>query len=428
MKTTKKGFTLVELLVVIAILAILATVSVVGYTTFIQKANKSVDQQAVVQMNLVLKADEIVNGAPQSIDQVKDLLEANGYSDELTPIFDGYTFGWYAEANVMVLVENKTHVDFPEEYRDVDLSKIQLYLHNVVTEVVDNNEAISYINTGDISGGYVQLAEGTYTGLKYGYNIGKIVEQVGTEQNGWPIYEKLNKIGSLTIGGTGAKIDGFTIFSSTASNAPVSYDGQYYIAQRHEIQTLKFEDVTFTGRINISLGQGSTIQNLVFENVTFDMGGKPVSTAALIITDATGTVFANITLKNCKFINCENTDRAIQLNFSNKTSAANITITGCMFTGNANGNTIQLANCTLTGKIVISNNTISNSGQRAIRIPGVAGQLVITNNTLTDCADGAGEVIKYSTADGYTPSVELGMNTHNGKELVWDAGIATEKQ
>ena len=144
MKTTKKGFTLVELLVVIAILAILATVSVVGYTTFIQKANKSVDQQAVVQMNLVLKADEIVNGAPQSIDQVKDLLEANGYSDELTPIFDGYTFGWYAEANVMVLVENRTHVDFPEEYRDVDLSKIQLYLHNVVTEVVDNNEAISF--------------------------------------------------------------------------------------------------------------------------------------------------------------------------------------------------------------------------------------------------------------------------------------------
>lgn len=39
MKT--KGFTLVELLVVIAILAILATVSVVGYTSFINRAEQS---------------------------------------------------------------------------------------------------------------------------------------------------------------------------------------------------------------------------------------------------------------------------------------------------------------------------------------------------------------------------------------------------
>ena len=38
---TRKGFTLVELLVVIAILAILATVSVVGYTSFIERADQS---------------------------------------------------------------------------------------------------------------------------------------------------------------------------------------------------------------------------------------------------------------------------------------------------------------------------------------------------------------------------------------------------
>ena len=41
MKKTQKGFTLVELLVVIAILAILATVSVVGYTSFINRAEQS---------------------------------------------------------------------------------------------------------------------------------------------------------------------------------------------------------------------------------------------------------------------------------------------------------------------------------------------------------------------------------------------------
>ncbi len=41
MKKTKKGFTLVELLVVIAIIAILSTVAVVGYTSFVDKANET---------------------------------------------------------------------------------------------------------------------------------------------------------------------------------------------------------------------------------------------------------------------------------------------------------------------------------------------------------------------------------------------------
>ena len=420
MKTTKKGFTLVELLVVIAILAILATVSVVGYTTFIQKANKSVDQQAVVQMNLVLKADEIVNGAPQSIDQVKDLLEANGYSDELTPIFDGYTFGWYAEANVMVLVENKTHVDFPEEYRDVDLSKIELYLHNVVTEVVDNGQAISYINTGDISGGYVQLAEGTYTGLEYGYNIGKIVS--GSTGYGETAV-KLNKIGSLTIGGAGAKIDGFNIYTGTA----VVYTdyGHYYVKQQHEIQTLKFEDVTFTDCFIIhDLTGNASIKNLVFENVTFDMGNSEQHTYAANVVDETGGI-ENITFKNCKFVNCSDVQKPIAIDLRCETGL-NITITGCTFEGSAY-NAIQIGGIgsKYTGKIVITNNTISNTVERGIRVANVAGQLVITNNTLTNAADGAGEVIKY---DGTPTSVELGNNTHNGKDLVWDGGIATEKQ
>ena len=427
MKTTKKGFTLVELLVVIAILAILATVSVVGYTTFIQKANKSVDQQAVVQMNLVLKADEIVNGAPQSIDQVKDLLEANGYSDELTPIFDGYTFGWYAEANVIVLVENKTHVDFPEEYRDVDLSKIELYLHNVAT-VLDPDNAISYINTGDISGGYVQLAEGTYSSLGYGYNIGKIVS--GSTDNGQTVV-KLNKIGSLTIGGAGAQLDGFKICSTTplVDKATVyTNSGHYYVKQQHEIQTLKFEDVTFTDKVTIGLGEGSSIQNLVFENVTFDMSGATNKDNALRITDYAGNCFGNIIIKNCKFINCEEIEHPLQIDaYGDITEMSmNVTITGCTFDG-AVYNAINLTDG-YTGKVVVTNNTISNTQDRAIRLQYMTGILVVTNNMLTNATDEDGQAIKYQ---GTPTSAELGLNTHNGNDLVWsqvsDGWVATEE-
>lgn len=61
MRNTKKGFTLVELLVVIAILAILATVSVVGYTSFIDRANQSTALQEMTQIRDSVIAEDILN-------------------------------------------------------------------------------------------------------------------------------------------------------------------------------------------------------------------------------------------------------------------------------------------------------------------------------------------------------------------------------
>lgn len=61
MKNTKKGFTLVELLVVIAILAILATVSVVGYTSFVQKADESAADQEIHQIETIIDNALILN-------------------------------------------------------------------------------------------------------------------------------------------------------------------------------------------------------------------------------------------------------------------------------------------------------------------------------------------------------------------------------
>ena len=53
---TRKGFTLVELLVVIAILAILATVSVVGYTSFINRAEDSNAQTEAHQVQTTIQS------------------------------------------------------------------------------------------------------------------------------------------------------------------------------------------------------------------------------------------------------------------------------------------------------------------------------------------------------------------------------------
>ena len=118
----KKGFTLIELLVVIAILAILATVSIVGYTSFLNKARMSVDQQLTDQINNVIAAESVVQ-KPESYDDVVDILTKNGYTSPLVPSYSKYVFAYLANENVMVLVENGK-VAYPEKYVGTTLEDV----------------------------------------------------------------------------------------------------------------------------------------------------------------------------------------------------------------------------------------------------------------------------------------------------------------
>lgn len=106
---SKKGFTLVELLIVIAIVAILATVSIIGYTSFIDKANQSVDMQLVKQMNIVLEAYEINNEKPATVVDAKAVLIENRL-DDFTPIDELNVFYWVGSEN-RVLLWTKDSVD-----------------------------------------------------------------------------------------------------------------------------------------------------------------------------------------------------------------------------------------------------------------------------------------------------------------------------
>lgn len=63
MKNTKKGFTLVELLVVIAILAILATVSVVGYTVYINDAKNSNARTEAAPIETYVSTELMIDGS-----------------------------------------------------------------------------------------------------------------------------------------------------------------------------------------------------------------------------------------------------------------------------------------------------------------------------------------------------------------------------
>ena len=95
----KKGFTIVELVIVIAVIAILAAVLIPTFSNLVKKANMSSDQVAVKNINTLL-ATEFVNEKPESLKQIIDLLDENGYDvDALEPLTEGYKFAWNKEEN-----------------------------------------------------------------------------------------------------------------------------------------------------------------------------------------------------------------------------------------------------------------------------------------------------------------------------------------
>lgn len=107
-RTNKKGFTLVELLVVIAILAILATVSVVGYTAFIERANLAVDRDTADQVTHFLTAMRADSTGkyynepitPQNVwEVINAALEENGTLTDLVPKTEGYHYFFKFDKN-----------------------------------------------------------------------------------------------------------------------------------------------------------------------------------------------------------------------------------------------------------------------------------------------------------------------------------------
>ena len=104
MKTNRrKCFTLVELLVVIAILAILATVSVVGYTSFIERAYVSNDTNMASQLNQYLIAYQADHTSkhygqditPDNIREVTQEILKNGLDGKLKPHAVDYGYHYY---------------------------------------------------------------------------------------------------------------------------------------------------------------------------------------------------------------------------------------------------------------------------------------------------------------------------------------------
>jgi len=148
-KRIKKAFTLVELLVVIAILAILSTVAIVGYNSFTEKAEKSVDEQAVTQMNKVLEAYEIDGGTISTPMEAAKVLAENGYNGDFTAYYSEYEIVWIASENRMALMQNNRIV-YPTKLSHITYDPTNVYyvlddLPSATTERLTTQDVLSLL-------------------------------------------------------------------------------------------------------------------------------------------------------------------------------------------------------------------------------------------------------------------------------------------
>ena len=132
----KKGFTLVELVIVIAVVAVLAAVLIPTFSSLVKKANLSADQQAVRQINTLL-ATEFVTDKPETLKEVVDMLDANGYDvDALEPLTEGYKFAWDKENNQIVFLTEAEATSYET------LDKGVTYINEEVSTAKDFKDAL----------------------------------------------------------------------------------------------------------------------------------------------------------------------------------------------------------------------------------------------------------------------------------------------
>lgn len=287
MKTNKKkkGFTLVELLVVIAIIAILATVSIVGYTSFINKANTSADQQAITQINTALLADS-VTAKPANIREVQNLLDACQLDiDGYKPLAKDTFFFWDKSQNIVVYTDKNYTVTYPENYvADAEGKADWFSLSGEIRE-----EAY----TGKISDGTVTVANAEQL-----FKVAQDYEGKDALVVNIPKNTTINMMGaSLAFDsvGTGLTIVGENTVIENVAQTEVS------IQATNAAGNLQ----AYGGGLVANVPKNVNV-DIVFEGITLKdciFGNSESSTVGAFVGKANDSK-ANITLTNCHVINC----------------------------------------------------------------------------------------------------------------------------
>ena len=336
----KKGFTLVELLVVIAIIAILATVSIVGYTTFINKANLSNDQTTIEMINDNLTAVTVGKEIKTAGDALTYLREANIYGEKLQAYTKGHHYVFDLANKAFVLVDETGAIVYPKNVQNPDLwalysnresDKVAGIKQYVATESVyyesDANKVFD-------STGYVVDLNG------FSWSVNLTVANAVTVKNGYIVAN----VAGVTADASSKQLEALTAIApaDTKVENKIITDKGVFAALKNSTA----EEVTFT---NCVIGTSSVIVisntsvDLVFENCVF------TSAATSWAVQASNT--GDLTVKNCTF----NGARGI-----NVTNGGNVVIENNTFM--VEQHCIQLGGGNWDSVTIKNNNFISGLG------------------------------------------------------------------
>ena len=333
-QSKKKGFTLVELLVVIAILAILASVSVVGYLSFTEKANKSVDEQLCTQYNTLLKAQNVLD-EDITLPELVTLIEENGINtNQFGTSSKSYVFAYDRKNISTVLLDKETgSIAFPVDYTsDVELWGV--YPDGGRLQVGIYNYAL--LSPVTLKSSLTMTSNKEYT-----FDLNNNLFELGNE-----LYlENITKLnltnGPFIVPSGTSKVEGDSTTVSIGNDSDDSKfftDGNFVVPENHIVtsgNTITIENKYYasnyyipnsgrSGGISLTYGEGYTvyIKNVYFANCTLTLNG-----GAHYIID--GCQFYNMKDNNAITATAENISYEIKNNkIINSTKSINTMMPG----------------------------------------------------------------------------------------------------
>lgn len=288
----QKGFTLVELLVVIAIIAILATVSIIGYTQFIKRANMSADQQAVTQMNTLLEGLDVNNEPDDVVDLWAYLNETGLNAEDYKPLTKDHYFFWDKSINRILLVDKENKVIFPKAYAEAGKSNSkEWYTLSGTIHLGDKPTIEGGAVTVASASDFIQTMANNAAGVTT-MNLNADVNMMGASH------------GSVSLNNTflDEQLVDFTLDggNKTLSNLVST---EYASVGTGDLYAGKKYGSALFG--NIAAGTIENPTEVVIKNITFDglvMGSYDIGIAGILV----GTIHKNakLTLENVTFKNC----------------------------------------------------------------------------------------------------------------------------
>ncbi|MBR2966254.1 MAG: hypothetical protein IKC52_02140, partial [Clostridia bacterium] len=355
------------------ILAILTTVSVVGYTSFIEKANRSVDEQAVAQMNTALIAGNIPDGQFRSIHDVIEFLDGCDLSiEDYKPLSKGKYFFWdsvsnriiYTDSNYTVLAPEgiETH---PENWYSLTgqiegLSKADAdayFATAVSTETTWTIEVSTKEQMYALSQNFNALVNNANSnGKTITIEIANDINFMGASIAFW--FDNVDK-GTLII-----RADSEVVLSNIAqTNVSILSDSN----TDGELRSYYGGIVPYASQATAGVGKSPVVkfENITLKNCSF---GAPTIGSVAAFVGAAGSGAASVSFTNCKVEDCHLIGKNKVAPFvGNAGGNEAITFSGCSATGNRiyaeEGAVCQIIGLWYEGAdasgVTVSNNTTS---------------------------------------------------------------------